>query len=445
MPSYKSATPHGTGPRGGQPGNRLLSRSVISTNYFGDISFPGTPEQRSIAVDILQFGLDLGGIFEPTPFCDISSGLISLGRKEWLNAGISALSIIPYIGDLAKVGKLPKYLNTIRKAVRLASEDAKFAEHLRPLFLRLKTLLADLPPKALPEAARGTIAQIKAEVDGFLKGAKVAEGPITKILARLPEGLKKPFEKALGLPLIRNPRKLAKHHGPVSEKALLEEILRTEKSEKKGFELVKKGDHKMAGKGESSDVYLRKVLGEDGKTYYEAIRIDRKLENTALRHGTIDAASREEGVRGGIQLRNEAERAATRAEIQAEGVAPRRVHHSLGETLDPLTGHPYSTPEIAGHLNAGRAYKGDFSHWHHETFPASPENLEAYLKPGAKVNGLKKLDSGGEVVNESVLKHRGWSREEIPGMPKKSREQAEAVQEAVDQHLKETKERLQKE
>jgi len=59
--------------------------------------------------------------------------LISLGRKDYWGAGISALGIIPYLGDLAKIGKLPKLLKVIERTVDVAKQSPAFAKVVTPL------------------------------------------------------------------------------------------------------------------------------------------------------------------------------------------------------------------------------------------------------------------------------------------------------------------------
>jgi len=49
--------------------------------------------------------LDVGGTFEPTPFCDLGSSIISVCRGNWGDAGWSLLGVVPYVGDLGKAGK----------------------------------------------------------------------------------------------------------------------------------------------------------------------------------------------------------------------------------------------------------------------------------------------------------------------------------------------------
>ena len=72
---------------------------------------------RELKLDLLQSGLDVAGIFEPTPFSDLASGGISLYRGDFLGAGLSLLSCIPYAGDaLGKTAKGAKLLAKIEKA-----------------------------------------------------------------------------------------------------------------------------------------------------------------------------------------------------------------------------------------------------------------------------------------------------------------------------------------
>lgn len=55
--------------------------------------------------DWVQGGLDAGGVVEPTPFCDLTSAIISGFRGNFGDAGWSLLGMVPYVGDLGKVGK----------------------------------------------------------------------------------------------------------------------------------------------------------------------------------------------------------------------------------------------------------------------------------------------------------------------------------------------------
>lgn len=124
--------------------------------------------ERELGLDIAQFILDLAGAVEPTPFADGFNALISVARGDWLGATISGVSMIPYLGDSAKLGKLPKYLKSIQRAIELAKEDEHFARLLEPALKRLRSLLEDVPTGSLPEKARELVQVMKGEVERFL-------------------------------------------------------------------------------------------------------------------------------------------------------------------------------------------------------------------------------------------------------------------------------------
>jgi hypothetical protein len=71
-------------------------------------------QRKTSWLDYAQIGLDVAGILEPTPFSDGINSAVSLMRavaepqnagNHLVNAGISIASMIPYIGDFAKVHK----------------------------------------------------------------------------------------------------------------------------------------------------------------------------------------------------------------------------------------------------------------------------------------------------------------------------------------------------
>lgn len=134
-----------------------------------------TPAQKELALDVTQLGLDIVGIFEPTPFADITSGLISAFRGDWLGAGISTLSLVPYIGDAAKLGKLGKMAKTIVTAIEVAKTDSKFAKAIQPILENLSTALNKVPDalrNKLPANIRNQIDEIHGRIDGFLHSNK---------------------------------------------------------------------------------------------------------------------------------------------------------------------------------------------------------------------------------------------------------------------------------
>lgn len=131
---------------------------------------------KSLSLDLAQIALDIGGLVEPTPICDGANTLISLGRGDFLGAGLSALGMIPYVGDLAKAGKFPKYLKTVEKAVTLAKESTTAAEILTPVVRRVKQAL-DL----LPDNSGRQLAAIRTKVDEFLRTTRAPRVVATRL------------------------------------------------------------------------------------------------------------------------------------------------------------------------------------------------------------------------------------------------------------------------
>ncbi|GAA0480743.1 hypothetical protein GCM10009096_23540 [Parasphingorhabdus litoris] len=130
---------------------------------------PG-PDVATLALDLGQIALDIVGIFEPTPFADGANTLISLGRGEWLNAGLSALGIIPYVGDLAKLGKLGKWAQTISNGIELAVRNPAARAALEPALQRIADAVNAIPDgamRSLPDDAQQAIRGMKAQLDEF--------------------------------------------------------------------------------------------------------------------------------------------------------------------------------------------------------------------------------------------------------------------------------------
>ncbi len=147
---------------------------------------PGGPSAGTLALDITQIGLDIVGIFEPTPFADGANTLISLGRGDWLGAGLSVLGVIPYVGDLAKLGKLGKWAKTIANGVELAAKNPAAAKILEPALRKVHDALKAIPEgalKKLPDDAREAIQGMKKQLDEFFGAArkKLSDIPVSQL------------------------------------------------------------------------------------------------------------------------------------------------------------------------------------------------------------------------------------------------------------------------
>jgi hypothetical protein len=137
----------------------------------------------AVLLDLTQTALDLAGIFDPTPASDGANTLISLSRGDLLDAGINAVSMIPYLGDLAKAGKLGTYPAKIARAIALVLKSEKAAELLRPLLKQLDKLIQRIPLEKLPASLRAPLENIKKQLDNFFrKGAALKKGPGTAVV-----------------------------------------------------------------------------------------------------------------------------------------------------------------------------------------------------------------------------------------------------------------------
>lgn len=86
------------------------------------------PPRKMNALDMLQMGLDAVGVADPTPIADGANAVLSVARAAFdpahagehlKNAGISAISMVPYFGDIAK---LFKYGGKAAKATGAAAD-----------------------------------------------------------------------------------------------------------------------------------------------------------------------------------------------------------------------------------------------------------------------------------------------------------------------------------
>lgn len=151
----------------------LSTRQTALEQGAGDLS----AQQQALLLDLTQLTLDLVGIVDPTGAADLASGAISLSRGDWLGAAISGISaLLPYAGDLAKLGKLPKLVETLGNIVNVAKTDARFAQAVRPMMDQLRSALRGADFSFLPEGAQRAMRSLQAKADEFFRTAKLARG-----------------------------------------------------------------------------------------------------------------------------------------------------------------------------------------------------------------------------------------------------------------------------
>lgn len=138
------------------------------------------PSRGEVIADLTQIGLDIAGIVDPTPISDGSNAVISLFRGDFGGAAISAVGIVPYLGDAAKLGKLGHWAETVTKAAELAKTDSRFADMARPALSKIKGALdkVDIDGLPLPQFAKDHLRSMSKGLDEALAPAARAESRI---------------------------------------------------------------------------------------------------------------------------------------------------------------------------------------------------------------------------------------------------------------------------
>lgn len=132
------------------------------------------PAEKEALFDVAQFTLVVVGCFEPTPFADLTNALLSMTRAHWSEAMLSVVGVVPCVGDLAKLGKDPRYLKSVERAIQLARSDRKFAVMLRPVLGRLNAGLKLLPMQRLPLPVQEALKRMQKAIADFLPGGSRA-------------------------------------------------------------------------------------------------------------------------------------------------------------------------------------------------------------------------------------------------------------------------------
>ena len=97
-----------------------VNASVLGINWGGNYVLRGE--------DVLSAALDIVGIIDPTGVADGLNATLQAKNNDWLGAAISATGLIPYVGDLAKAGKVKKDVKIIDTAVQALQKEKKLAK-----------------------------------------------------------------------------------------------------------------------------------------------------------------------------------------------------------------------------------------------------------------------------------------------------------------------------
>ncbi len=131
---------------------------------------------RELALDMAQMAIDIAGIVDPTPIADGTGAILAVSRGNWTDAAFNVVGLIPYIGDLAKAGKLPRYMRTIETAADMVRTSPAFARRVAPVIERLDQALRLLPDDS------ATVIAMRRQVSKMLQDVRV-----TSIPAALPD------------------------------------------------------------------------------------------------------------------------------------------------------------------------------------------------------------------------------------------------------------------
>ncbi len=116
---------------------------------------------KTLKSEALQAGLDVAGIADPTPFTDLASAGLSIAKGDWIGAGLSLISAIPYFGDA--VGKSAKMARTAKRIQSLKKK-------IGALTTRLEMLAKAEADKAAKKAAEFAKERAKQCKSGKCKG-----------------------------------------------------------------------------------------------------------------------------------------------------------------------------------------------------------------------------------------------------------------------------------
>ena len=105
-----------------------VNASSLGVDFGGNYSLSGN--------DVLSAGLDIVGVFDPTGVADVLGASLAAEQGDWTSALISSVGVVPYLGDVAKVGKIGKDVKIIEnaidgiKAVNGNSKASEKAQHV---------------------------------------------------------------------------------------------------------------------------------------------------------------------------------------------------------------------------------------------------------------------------------------------------------------------------
>ncbi|MFN6325584.1 MAG: DUF4157 domain-containing protein, partial [Aphanizomenon sp.] len=96
---------------------------------------------KELAFELAQTAADIAGIVDPTPISDGISAAMSLAKGDYVGAGLSIVSMIPYLGDT--IGKPIKAARNGKKILKLRKEIAELIQ-----------IIEKIDPQAIKQAKK---------------------------------------------------------------------------------------------------------------------------------------------------------------------------------------------------------------------------------------------------------------------------------------------------
>jgi RHS repeat-associated protein len=138
-----------------------VNATALGINWGGNYVLQGE--------DLLSATLDIVGILDPSGIADGVNASLQAKNRDWLGAAISAVSLVPYVGDAAKVLKVEKDFKIINAAIDSTKRAKSIANSRRSAVRKAWKEEQQL----VKEKGNGTMSWTKSEKAELLKTGKV--------------------------------------------------------------------------------------------------------------------------------------------------------------------------------------------------------------------------------------------------------------------------------
>ena len=71
---------------------------------------------RTLNLNLFQMFFDLTSIVDPTPISPAAGLAFSIVRRDWVGSLLSGASLVPFVGEIARFGKLARIIKTLEES-----------------------------------------------------------------------------------------------------------------------------------------------------------------------------------------------------------------------------------------------------------------------------------------------------------------------------------------